>query len=165
MSFSELEKRKICSEIKNTQLTVAEASVKYNCPKSTLYSWLSIYDRSEDMTASASYYIPSTLDAFQTALLVGKVEAYGWDSEKAALECRKLNVKLADLRKFKDAAAQEGLVCGNEYNALKKEFRSSNKTIQSLKKDQSRLEKALAETSICLVELKKVQTFFTSMED
>ena len=52
MSFSELEKRKICSEIKNNQLTVAEASVKYNCPKSTLYSWLSIYDRSEDMTAS-----------------------------------------------------------------------------------------------------------------
>ena len=36
MSFSELEKRKICSEIKNNQLTVAEASVKYNCPKSTL---------------------------------------------------------------------------------------------------------------------------------
>ena len=165
MSFSELEKRKICSEIKNNQLTVTEASLKYKCPKSTLYSWLSIYDPSEGMPASASYYIPSNLNAFQTALLVGKVEAYGWDSEKAAIECRKHNVKLADLRKFKEAATQEGLVCGKEHNSLKKDFRNSKKTIQSMEKEQSRLEKALAETSICLVELKKVQTFFASMED
>ena len=68
---------------------MTEASLKYKCPKSTLYSWLIIYDPSEGMPASAGYYIPSNLNAFQTALLVGNVKSYGWDIEKAAIKCHK----------------------------------------------------------------------------
>lgn len=166
MTFSELEKRKICGEIKGNKLSVAEAAVKYNCSKSTLYSWLNLYDPSSDsMQASASHYVPSALTVYQTAIMVGKIEAYGWDSEQAALECRKHGVKLADLRKFHDAANLEGLVCGKDYNSIKVELRQSNKANQELKKEKNRVDKALVETSVCLVELKKVQAFFTSTED
>lgn len=165
MAFSESLKLSICKSVTEKQMSVADAALKANCSPSTIYSWLSAYVHAKECSTTAESLIPSNLSMLEAIALASLCEHYGWDSEQAGIECRKRGVKVSELTQFFDACKAEGVESAKSNRSLKREISHLKKQMSGLERDQGRLEKALAETTTCLVELKKVQAFFNLAED
>ncbi|MGN8851859.1 hypothetical protein [Anaerobiospirillum succiniciproducens] len=93
--------------------------------------------------------------------LASLCQHYGSDSEQAGTECRKRGVKVSELTQFFDACKDERVESAKSNRSLKREISHLKKQMSCLERDQGRQEKALDETTTCLVELKKFRRFST----